>query len=271
MLAAVRVVAILATFDEERFVAGCIEHLASQGVDVYLLDNESTDATVEIAERYRGRGLVGIETFPRAGSYRWLRLLERKAELAATLDGEWFLHVDADEIRLPPRSGSTLAEALAEADRAGSNAVNFLEFTFVPTLEKPDHDHPRYLETMRSYYPFLPTFPHRLTAWKRQDQPVDLASHGGHRVEFPGLRMHPESFPMRHYLFLSIEHAKRKYVERTYDAVEVEAGWHRKRDALREEDIELVPEAELREYVSDDELDASEPLTEHPLFAKVRL
>ena len=32
---------------------------------------------------------------------------------------------------------------------------------------------------------------------------------------------------MRHYLFLSVEHAIRKYVERGYAADEVEAGWHR--------------------------------------------
>ena len=271
MLATVRVVALLAAYDEERFIANCIEHHAAHGIETYLIDNESTDATVEIAERYRGRGLAGLETFPRSGSYRWLGLLARKAELASTLEADWFLHVDADELRLPPHSRVTLSEALVAADREGYNAVNFLELTFVPTLEEPVHDHPRYVETMRRYYAFLPVFPHRLNAWKRQDGPVDLVTHGGHRVEFPGLRMYPESFPMRHYLFLSIEHAKRKYVERRYDAAEVEGGWHRKRAALREEDLALVSGSELREFVSDDRLDTSDPLTEHPLFAGVRV
>ena len=35
------------------------------------------------------------------------------------------------------------------------------------------------------YYPFLPSFPHRLNAWKKQPLKVDLASSGGHRVDFP--------------------------------------------------------------------------------------
>jgi glycosyltransferase involved in cell wall biosynthesis len=264
----VRVVALLAAYDEERFIGGCIEHLAAHGVETYLIDNESTDSTVEIAERYRGRGLAGVETFPRRGSYHWLRLLARKAELGATLDADWFVHVDADEIRLPPRPGVTLAEALAEAGRDGYNAVNFLELTFVPTREHPDHDHPRYEETMRWYYPYLPRFPDRLNAWKRQPRRVDLASSGGHRVDFPGLRMYPESFRMRHYLYLSVEHAVRKYVERTYDPLEVEVGWHRLRAALRSEDVELLPEERLRTYVSDDALDVSAPWTSHPLFAR---
>lgn len=262
-----RVVALLATFDEERFVGRCIEHLAAHGIETYLIDNESKDATVEIAERFAGRGLAGIETFPRDGEYRWLSLLARKAELASTLDADWFIHVDADEIRLPPRPGVTLADALAKVDREGFNAVNFLELTFVPTRERPDHDHPRYEETMRWYYPFLPSFPNRLNAWKRQDEPVDLAGNGGHVVSFPGARMSPEPFLMRHYLFLSVEHAIRKYVERVYDPAELESGLHRRRAALRAEDVSLLPEAELRTYVSDSRLDTSGPWTEHPLFA----
>jgi glycosyltransferase involved in cell wall biosynthesis len=265
----VRVVALLAVHDEERFVGACIEHLATHGIDTYLIDNESTDSTVAIAERHEGRGLVGIETFPRGGSYPWLGLLARKTELAATLDADWFLHVDADEIRLPPRSAVTLAEALAEADCEGYNAVNFLELTFVPTREHPDHEHPRYLETMHWYYPYLPRLPDRLSAWKRQDAPVDLTSSGGHVVDFPGLRMSPEPFLLRHYLFLSVEHAVRKYVERVYDPAEVAAGLHRRRAALRPEDISLQPEAELRAYVSDDLLDTTEPRTAHPLFSGI--
>ena len=76
---------------------------------------------------------------------------------------------------------------------------------------------------------------------------------------------------MRHYLFLSREHALRKYVERVYDPDEVERGWHRRRAALRAEDIELVSESELRLYVSDADLDPSDPWSEHPLFAGVQL
>jgi hypothetical protein len=41
-----RVVALLATYNEERFVAGCLEHLLQQHVDVYLINNCSSDQTV---------------------------------------------------------------------------------------------------------------------------------------------------------------------------------------------------------------------------------
>ena len=144
--------------------------------------------------------------------------------LAATLDADWFVHLDADEIRLPPRSVVTLAEAIAEVDALGYNAVNFQEYTFVPTKEAPDHDHPRFQETMRHYYAYSPGRPDRLNAWKRQDARVELAANGGHQVSFPGLNPHPHTFPMKHYLYLSAAHAVSKYVERVYDPNEVDVG-----------------------------------------------
>jgi glycosyltransferase involved in cell wall biosynthesis len=260
-----RIVAILATYNEERFIAGCLEHLFQQGVQVYLCDNESTDKTVAIAERHLGRGLIGIETIPRAGMYSWRPILERKEQLAATLEGAWFMHVDADEIHLPPHSGCTLAQAFAEVEAQGYNAVNFLEFTFIPTRESPDHDHPDFQKTMRWYYPFLPTYPHAMRAWKRQPVSVELAWSGGHHVRFPGLRMYPQSFRFRHYPFLSVPYAIRKYVDRRYDPTEVKAGWHGWRSELKPEMIKLPAQAELRTYISDDCLDASNPRTRHYL------
>ena len=166
----VRVVAILATYNEERFVRGCIKNLVAQGVDVYLIDNSSTDRTVEIAREYLGRGLIDIEAFPRGdGVYRWRDILRRKEELARTLEADWFMHVDADEIHLPPRKDRTLAEAFARVQKAGYDAVDFQEFVFVPTREDPDHDHPDYEKTMRWYYPFTPSPGLRLVrAWKKR-------------------------------------------------------------------------------------------------------
>jgi glycosyltransferase involved in cell wall biosynthesis len=260
-----RIVAILAAYNEERFIGPCLENLFHQGLEAYLLDNGSRDQTVEIADSYRHSGLIDIETIPHGAVFDWKGLLERKDQLARTLQADWFVHMDPDEIRLPPRSDTTLAQAFADADKQGYNAVNFLEFAFTPTRESPDHDHPNFQQTMRWYYPFLPSFPHRLNAWKKQPTPVQLAASAGHQVKFPGLRMYPESFPMRHYLLLSKAHAIRKYVQRPYDPVQVAKGWDVWRSRLTPDMIELPSEMELRTYVSDDRLDASHPRTQHYL------
>jgi Glycosyl transferase family 2 len=264
MSGSLRALALLATYNERRFIGPCLEHLHAHGIDTYLIDNCSDDETVSIAERHLGRGLVGIEEFPRNGVYDWRGLLRRKEQLAGELEADWFIHLDADEVRLPPAGQGSLADALAEVDQRGYNAVNFIEFTFIPTREAPDHDHPRFQRTLRTYYPFSPAIPYRLTAWKKADS-VDLTSSGGHKVSFPGLRMCPEFFPMKHYLFLSVPHAVEKYVCRPYDPDEVQSGWHTWRARLRAGDLQLPPESELRLAAADQELDPSEPRQRHYL------
>ena len=85
----------------------------------------------------------------------------------------------------------TLAEALAEADREGYNAVNFQEFTFVPTRESPDHDHPEFEETMRWYYPLLPRAMTTAEGMETPAEPVDLAVTGRPPRRVPGQQMYP--------------------------------------------------------------------------------
>jgi hypothetical protein len=260
-----RVIAILAVYNEERFIAGCLEHLFRQGVEAYLIDNGSTDRTVAIAQTYLGHGLHGIETFPRGDTHRWRALLERKEQLAAGLEADWFMHVDADERHFPPAWSRSLAEAFRQVAAEGYNAVNFIEFTFLPTVEEPDHDHPDFEQTMRWYYPFVPAAPFLMRAWQRQEQPVELAWSAGHLLRFAGLRLYPVSFGMRHYLFLSLEHLQCKYGDRRHDPQAVAAGWHGWRARVRMDRVKLPWQADLRPYRSDSELDASNPRTTHYL------
>jgi hypothetical protein len=266
MLCAMRVLALIATYNEERFIGGCLEHLFAHGIEAYLCDNQSTDRTVEIAARYLGAGLRAIEEIPRDGTFRWREILRRKEALATELEADWLLHLDADEVPLPPPSHRTLNEALAEVDDYGYNVVEFSEFTFVPTRETPDHDHPEFRRTMRWYYPFAPTSLHLVRAWKRQEQRVDLATTGGHIVSFPAWRLWPERFRLRHYIFLSREQAVRKYVGKGYDPEELRDGWHGWRATLTPEAIRLPPQAALRTTCTDDDLDASSPRKTHCLL-----
>jgi glycosyltransferase involved in cell wall biosynthesis len=262
----VRIIALLASYNERRFIEPCLRHLHEQKIETFLLDDGSTDETVEVAQRWFGRGLIAIEQAAGGNEHVFSlrQQLARKEELARQLDADWFIHLDADELRLPPSSAETLASALERVDLEGFNAVNFTEFTFTPTREEPDHDHPGFQHTLRTYYPFEPRFPHHLKAWKATDA-VDLTSSGGHRVSFPGLKMYPRSFPMKHYLFLSVPHAIEKYVERRYDENEVSGGWHVWRSRLEAPDVCLPSKSELRIAHDDAAFDASNPRKTHYL------
>ena len=253
-----RVVALLAVKDEERFIGDCIDHLVAQGVEVHVTDDGSTDGTVDLVTERLGSGVIDLDRSGTPdGTFRLREQLARKQELAATLGADWYIHCDPDEVRLAPRADVRLVDAIAEADDAGANAIEFLEFVFLPTQDDPDHDHPGYQATMRSYHPFRPRLHQRLNAWRQPPGGVDLVSHGGHEVQFPGRRVHTEPFRMRHYLFLSPTHAKAKYGRRRFAADELALGWHGWRS--RPDEFRLPARRELRTYVGDDELDPSDP------------
>jgi glycosyltransferase involved in cell wall biosynthesis len=260
-----RAVALLASYNEERFICGCLEHLFRNHVEAYLIDNCSTDNTLALAKRYLGHGLIGFETLPRAGVYSWRPILERKEQLANTLEADWFINVDPDEIRLPPYAGISLAEAFAVVEQQGYNAVNFQEFTFIPTLEEPDHDHPNFAATMKHYYPFG-SDQRQIKAWRRPAGPVEFAFSGAHQVRFDGSKVSPVNFLMKHYMFLSAGHADRKYAQKAFDPAEIKIGWHGLRSRWRLEMIKLPPASELRLFTSDNRLDASHPRSRHYLF-----
>lgn len=165
-----RILAIITTYNEARYVRPALDHYVKHGIEVYVLDNESTDGTCDIVAEYLKENVIALEVVTRQGYNDWKAMLCRKEAIADRVRADWYMHADIDEIRLPFDSRQTLPQAVKLVDEAGYNAINFMEFTFVPTCESPDHDHADFQRTMRWYYPFLQRHPHRLNFWKRQSR-----------------------------------------------------------------------------------------------------
>ena len=164
---AMRVVALLATYNEERFVGGCIEHLQRQGIETYLIDNESTDATVEIAGALRARRL---RDGPEA---RRLRLASAaRAQGGAGGDARRRLVRPPRRRRDPP--ASSLRRDARRGDRRGRRARLQRRRTSRSTRSFRRRRRPT--TTIRASRrrcatttPISPGRPDRLNAWKRQD------------------------------------------------------------------------------------------------------
>jgi glycosyltransferase involved in cell wall biosynthesis len=242
--------AVICCRNEEIHIAPAIETLVSEGIDVVLIDHDSTDDTVAIARRYLGRGLLGIERLPWQGLFSLGAQLEAKHAVIGQLDHDWVIHADADEWLTAPGPSVTLLEGLAQADVAGANAVNFDEFVFVPPpggdLEVLD-----YRARMTRYYFYAPRGRVRRAsrmrqprAWKRG---AGLDNRGdGHHLAGDA-RFHSRPFVLRHYICLSEDHARRKYLGRVFDERELARGWHANRAGLTEGSLRVPDDPRIRE------------------------
>ncbi|MBP9212585.1 MAG: glycosyltransferase, partial [Bacteroidetes bacterium] len=236
------VTAIISSFNEGDVISHVIGDLIANGVQVYLLDNCSTDNTVAEASRWLGKGLLHIERFPddsgyskrNSKEYVWRDILRRKQELAQTLESDWFIHADADEFRESPFIGQTLAEGIAAVDKAGYSAINFELLNFRPTNNRfvPGSDVRKSLTHFEKGEWFDSA---QIKAWKDPGVPVDLVSTGGHSVAFAGRTVYPVPFILRHYPIRSEQHGQNKvYQERLarFAKEERAAGWHVQYDEL---------------------------------------
>jgi len=227
------VVAIVAAYNEADIIDQVVRDLITQGVQVYLLDDGSTDGTVEAVEHYVGSGVVGIERLEHgegdAGArFYWERILFRKAQIAQHIDATWFIHHDADEFRESPWFGVPLREAIAQVDRLGFNAIDAASFDFWPVDDSfgPGVD----VRVALPYYSRARPFDKlQVRCWKKTDALVDLASTGGHDVQFPGRMVFPQRFILRHYPIRSQSHGDRKVFEQRLSRFlpeELKRGWH---------------------------------------------
>jgi glycosyltransferase involved in cell wall biosynthesis len=260
--AELNVCALLAVRNEELYLERCLEHLIAQNISICVIDNGSTDSSLEIARRYLGHGVIRIVPYPFQGVYDWSGLLALKETLAEEIDADWFLHHDADEIRYSERgSVESLQASIARADREGFNAIDFDEFVFVPTSDSLDNCGRDYVASMRYYYFFAPRPQHRVNAWKRQPLRVDLLSGGGHRVHFEGLQLSPRPLVLCHYPCLSPAHAK--YGQRAYAPDELARGWHRLRQSWKTSRYTPPALEALSRVSADRRMDRTRPYQHH--------
>ena len=225
-----RVIAIMTAYNEEDVIGPAIEKLVGDGVGVYVVDNWSTDRTNEIARGFEGRGLVGIERFPEAPSDRFVlkALLKRVEAVAAGLQADWVIHHDADERRCGPWPELGLRDALWRVDRSGFSAVDHTVVNYRPIDNgcTPGSDFERQLrhfEFGRTSDLLL-----QIKAWKNVGE-VDLANQAGHQVIFPGRRVFPYKFLLKHYPIRSQSHGEQKVLRdraARWDPHERGLGWH---------------------------------------------
>ncbi|MGA0369314.1 MAG: hypothetical protein ACO3N7_07675, partial [Kiritimatiellia bacterium] len=106
-----KVVALLSTDHDEIWIETCIEQLLSGGLEILLLDLGSTDQTLAKAEKYLGRGLLGIERLSERECLASKQaLLEAKLARSESLAADWFLLAEPKEFFAPPPGFASLQD-----------------------------------------------------------------------------------------------------------------------------------------------------------------
>ena len=231
-----RVCAIMSSYNEVDIIQESISKLIKQDIDVYLLDNGSTDGTVEKASHFLNQGLINIETCifkeNEKEVYDWTSILKRKEEISLNLSYEWFLHVDADEIRYSPWPNKNLNEGIAFVDMQGYNLINFKLFNFrlVENLVSCEN-----YEDNMIYYSDVEQFNRmQVKAWKKSEY-INLHDHGGHLAKIPSPKIFPIRFIHKHFPIRSVEQGVRKILNERlerYSYSDRRKGWHVQYDHL---------------------------------------
>jgi hypothetical protein len=252
------VIAIVAAYNEADIIGQVVGYLIAQGIQVYFLDDGSTDGTVAAIEPYVGRGVLCIERLTGAAdnaaprSFAWERILLRKTELARQLDADWFVHHDADEFREAPWAHASLLEGIRHVDALGFNAIDFSSLDFWPIDDtfQPGDD----VRTAFPFYSEHKPYDHlQIRCWKKTDD-IDLASSGGHEARFGGRRVFPLRFILRHYPIRGQRHGQRKiFAERQNRFLDEERarGWHVQYDDVQKGASFLRDPASLLRYDAD--------------------
>jgi glycosyltransferase involved in cell wall biosynthesis len=240
----IRALAVVCVRNEAIHIRRCMEHLIGSGLETYLIDNESTDRTREVASEFLGRGLIGLESLPWTNEFSLSDQMRAKQRVYAASDHDWIVHADADEWLVSPIEGQSLLDGLAAADEAGYTCVNFHEIVFVP-LPGENFYVDDYAARMSTYYFFQPKYPRLNRAWKRRAK-LDIWKSDGHVLEGEGLKLWPLDFILRHYIVLSDAHAQAKYIGRRFSDEDCAKGWHGDRLTITPESLKVKPIPELR-------------------------
>ena len=258
-----RVLAILCVRNEAVHLRRCLSDLIASNLDVFLIDNGSSDGSREIAEEFWGRGVVGIDDLKWSGAFSLSDQLNAKRKIWKSSDYDWIIHVDADEKLISGTPDRTLYDGILDAHQSGYTHINFHEIVFIP-MPGEDFVGQDYTALMSTYYFFQPVYPRLNRAWNRRSG-LDNSASGGHRLAGVDLKQYPIDFFLCHYIVLSETQARTKYLNRRFATEDLQRGWHGNRMRINDRNIYLREAPEVRRL--DDPLrptfDLSAPLKEH--------
>ncbi|MCK9204707.1 MAG: glycosyltransferase family 2 protein [Bacteroidales bacterium] len=249
------ITAIIAVRNETKYLPVTLAALACCDINFIIIDHGSTDDIDHILKQFH-HNLIKNICIPYKGYFSLSDQIIEKNKIIESVNTDWLIHQDADEILESPEPGETLRDGIQRINEQGFTAMNFNEFVFIPTLSNSNHESGNFYHTMLHYYFYEPVQFRLNRAWKK-NRNVYL-SDGGHNLASKDLLLFPrDAFVLRHYICLSKEHIINKYKNRNFSKEDLDKGWHKKRlnftDAFSFPDefvLQKLPFAESKDFIT---------------------
>jgi len=202
-----KIVGLISTLNDEDIIQEVVEHLISQGLELVVFDNGSTDKTFEICKGFLGKGIVSLKQIKTS----WFKLdliLRMEYDMAIEQSPDWIVRCDSDEFLESGQKGVTLKDAIEKIDSDGYNLVQFDRFDFFMTNK--DNTSEKSIRKKMPYYSYQGDYLYR--SWKYKPG-ITIGDVDGHYPIFPegnGYKIAPNKLVLRHYTFRSKEQAEKK-------------------------------------------------------------
>jgi len=246
-----KIVGMLPVYNEIDIVEEVIQHLLSQGLDLVVLDNGSTDGSFEICKKFAEKRLITLNQV-KTSKFDFPLILRILYDMALTRNPDWLIRSDQDEILESGTPKLTLKEAIEQEDEKDCNLIQFDVFEFFATNN--DNLSAKSIKDKFRYYSWQHDYAYR--AWKHIPG-VRVENAAGHMPIFPEgypYRMSEKKFVLRHYRFRNKEQAIRNNEERlmrTKDIPERKIGWYTHFDKISKKKFEPIDFNLLNKYGED--------------------
>lgn len=228
-----KIACVVCARNELPYLKTLVPYLLNQNIEFILIDNDSTDGTLNWIASSPYASAVQIHSLAYRGVFDLGAQLALKSEIFANLQSRWIIHQDADEILQGAESWGSLRALIEEADAQGYEALNFHELVMLPLA--PELDAP-YVNNRLCY--FFEPHPQRLMrAWKRELTLSNQES-GGHILS-GNYKLSPARPLLRHFIVRNQQHAFEKYLHRTFSDTDLAKGWHGNRRNFTVENLRI--------------------------------
>ena len=256
-----KVVAIISIRNNYEYLKVLLEYLKHENIQVVLIDEDSYDGSEKIYNRYKNGHVLDVIKIPFSGMFSLKDHLQLKDDIRKTIDADWIIHHDSDEVMQSSVKGESLFDMIVRIDKQGFNTINLEEYVFLPEDERIDYTNRNFLKEMKFYYCFAP-IPLRLNRIFKNDTCDNSISSGGHQIVGSEVNISPENMVLRHYIGLSLTKLKSKYKNRIFPTEELDKGWHYNRVNVDWDNIK-IPDLDLLNFIPIDGINNLTPYSNH--------